>query len=126
MANGDNGEEEQLRGGVRARESMNGRMARPSCEPQLPLCAVWLQPDQALPRATLEEAREGGTNPASCLPVCSALGPLVAEQSHSTLDEDQSPPTWTATQAHLLHQGLALSMGAAGPRLSPTAPPWPV
>lgn len=44
VANGDNGEEEQLRGGVRARESMNGRMARPRCEPQLPLCAMWLRP----------------------------------------------------------------------------------
>lgn len=98
-ANGDNGEEELL-----GRRSQSARISEwPDGPPQLQAaptgwCALWLRPS-----STQEEAREGETIPASCLPVCSALGPVMAEQRHPTLDEDQSPPTWTATQAHLLH-----------------------
>lgn len=59
-------------GGARARESVSGRMARPSCERQLQ-AGVQCGYSQALPWATQEEAREGGTIPASCLqriPTC--------------------------------------------------------
>lgn len=38
-------------------------------------------------------------------------------------DEDQSPPTWKATQAHLLHQGLALIREPRAALLQPRGAP---